>query len=94
MDYVEGEEEIRGKYYIKCVTGPSQQSSVGLLARVYEIRIVHYQGSLDHVPKSCDGNVVFSFAHIVHHFVEVIRFVSFILLHVREVRAANTDIII
>jgi len=76
------------------VKGPSEQSSVGLLAHVYEIRIVHQQGSLDHAAESSHGNVVFFCAHIVQHFGERINFADCILLHVREVRAANMDIII
>jgi len=91
---LEGEEEIREKYYIKCLTESSQQSSVGLLARVDEIRVVHLLGSVADAAKSSHSNVVFSFAHIVHHFYEMNRSVDFILLNVREVRAANTDIII
>jgi len=94
IDCLEGQEELRGKYHIKCVTGASQQSSFGLLARVHEIRIVHLLGSIAHAAKSCHSNVEFCFVHIFHHSFEIIRVVVYTLVHVREVRAENTDIIV
>jgi hypothetical protein len=56
--------------------------------------IVHQLGSFDHASKSPHTNVVFCVAHIAHHLGENIRVVAYILLYVREVRAANTNIII
>jgi hypothetical protein len=91
---LEVKEEIRRKYYIKCVTGPSKQRSVSLLARVYEIRIFHHLGSVAHAAKSSHSYVVFSGVHIVHHLGVKIRVVDYILLYVSEVGAASTDIII
>jgi len=79
---------------VKCVTGPSQQSSASLLVRVQEIRKVHPHGSLGHEVKSSHGNVVFSCVHAVHHVGERILFLPYILLHVREVRAKNMNIIL
>jgi hypothetical protein len=75
--------------------GLHNRDLIHLLAPVHKVRVVHQSGSVALAAKSCHSNVVHSSVHIVHHFGERIHFVVvYILFHVSEVGAANTDIII